>query len=357
MNVTFLIGNGFDLGVGLKSRFSDFFPEYKKRSAKKEKRIKALSQNIAGDYGNWANFENMLGEYTLEFTDKTKQDFLDQIRDFEREFNDYLKEQEEGLFFDNAEEIAETMRSGLCNFYSSDILPIASHNALRKKFTNHQDENCIYKFIVFNYTSVFEKCINLIPNGVVRTRRTSFGEKIDSIKSVVYVHGRIGDYPLMGVNDVSQIKNQELAKDKRFVQYIVKPLLNSAHRLERDANATHIIQESSVVCIYGMSLGKTDKKWWQLIVQWLKASPSRQLVVFLHDQGFSANDQFGRIEKENELIDKLAGYASGVNVEALRPRIHLAINKNIFERKINHYFGHLFHLMNEQKDQKEEVTV
>ena len=357
MNVTFLIGNGFDLGVGLKSRFSDFFPEYKKRSVNKEKRIKALSQNIAEDYGNWADFESMLGEYTSEFTDETKKDFLDQVRDFEREFSNYLKEQEEGLFFDNAEEIAEVMRNGLCNFYSSDVLPVVSHNVLKNSFANHQTENHIYNFIVFNYTSVFEKCVNLIPNGVVRTRKTPSGEKTDSIKSVVYVHGRIGDYPLMGVNDVTQIKNQELAKDKRFVQYITKPLLNSAHRLDRDANATQVIQESTVVCVYGMSLGKTDKKWWQVLIQWLKSSPARHLVVFLHDQEFSTNDQFGRIEKENELIDKLAGYASGVNVEALHPRIHIAINKNIFETKINNYFSHLLQLMHEQKNQKEEVTV
>ena len=28
MNITFLIGNGFDIGLGMLSRFTDYFPVY-----------------------------------------------------------------------------------------------------------------------------------------------------------------------------------------------------------------------------------------------------------------------------------------------------------------------------------------
>ena len=50
MNITFLIGNGFDVGLGMKSRFKDFFPIYKEKSQNKEPRIKYLSDSIEGNY-------------------------------------------------------------------------------------------------------------------------------------------------------------------------------------------------------------------------------------------------------------------------------------------------------------------
>lgn len=44
MNITFLIGNGFDVGMGMKSRFSDFFPKYCADSIDKE----AVSNAVIG---------------------------------------------------------------------------------------------------------------------------------------------------------------------------------------------------------------------------------------------------------------------------------------------------------------------
>ena len=37
------------------------------------------------------------------------------------------------------------------------------------------------------------------------------------------------------------------------------------------------------------------------------------------------------LEKEDALIDKLSQYSTGVDVEKLRSRIHIAVHKNIFE--------------------------
>lgn len=40
MNITFFIGNGFDVGMGLHSKFSDYFPRYIEESANKNKIIR-----------------------------------------------------------------------------------------------------------------------------------------------------------------------------------------------------------------------------------------------------------------------------------------------------------------------------
>ena len=67
MKITFLIGNGFDVGLGLKSKFKDFFPTYVKWSEHKSAKIKQLSLKIGEDFETWADFELQMGQYTNEF--------------------------------------------------------------------------------------------------------------------------------------------------------------------------------------------------------------------------------------------------------------------------------------------------
>lgn len=55
MNITFLIGNGFDVGMGMKSRFSDFFPKYCAESVDKEESLRALSKDIEEHQDDWCN--------------------------------------------------------------------------------------------------------------------------------------------------------------------------------------------------------------------------------------------------------------------------------------------------------------
>ena len=59
MNVTYLIGNGFDLGLGLKTRFSDFLPIYISEKSKDED-ILEFQEDIAKSIDDWSDFELQL---------------------------------------------------------------------------------------------------------------------------------------------------------------------------------------------------------------------------------------------------------------------------------------------------------
>ena len=337
MNITFLIGNGFDVGVGIKSRFKDFFPVYKEKSKTKTDRIKQLSNKIEEDYENnyetWADFETALGLYTAEFTPQTKQIFIDQVKDFETEFIAYLEDEENRLCFDENDEISRVMLEALTKYYSTSNLAPESNAELSAVYTNHAGENHVYNFVNFNYTDILKKCLDTIPEKVVCRRKRGDTDKVDKIGTIIHVHGKNKLHPIIGVNDVSQIKNEELAKDSRFTKCIVKPSINEALRLGNDKKATNIINSSTIICVYGMSLGATDKKWWNMILSWLHGNSARQLVLFDYDNNYSTATQFGWIEKEDELVDKLSQYNSNnaINVENLRPRIHIAVHKNIFQ--------------------------
>ena len=336
MKVTFLIGNGFDIGMGMRSKFSDYFPIYIAQSKNKKISLKGLADHIAQNEDNWSYFERQLGHYTNEFMLETKKVFVDQVKDFEKGFMVYLKGQEKKLSFENNQKIAHRMIDALLTFYSDNNLPRQSAQDISKIYSLFSKESITYNFINFNYTSVLKKCMDTIPQNIVCKRKISNNEYVDKIGQIVHVHGYSDKYPIMGVNDASQISNKELATDDRFVRYIVKPVINQRLRQNNDTDADKLIAESTIICIYGMSLGETDKQWWNKILAWLHNNTNRQLIIFEYDEQFTMTTQFDRIEKEDAILDKLAEYNNNsiIAVEKLRSRIHIAVHKNIFQMNL-----------------------
>ena len=80
MNITFLIGNGFDLNLGLKTDYKSFYSYYKMRSKSN------IAKSIDSEYELWSDLEKGLGEYTARL--KTQQDvekFLDEKEELENQ--------------------------------------------------------------------------------------------------------------------------------------------------------------------------------------------------------------------------------------------------------------------------------
>jgi len=224
------------------------------------------------------------------------------------------------------------MVSGLRDFYSTHNLRRGSNISIATTLKQKEREERRFNFISFNYTSALENCLKTIPDGVIESRKYSSAILKDKIGRIVHVHGTKNDGPIMGVCDASQISNREFANNDRFLQTFVKPRINMVHRTNQDADASMLISSSTIICIYGMSLGATDKNWWSKILSWLNGSGERQLVIFDYDPDFSTTTQFDWIDKEYDILDKLSSYneASNIDIEKLRPRIHIAVHKNIF---------------------------
>ena len=219
MNITFLIGNGFDVGIGMKSRFKDFFPVYQEKSQNKSEVIKQLSENIQGDYDTWADFETALGEYTINFNKENKQNLIDQVDDFETEFIEYLKEEEKSLMIEEDKEVGTIMNNALLKYYLAPNLPPESSAIIKSLYDTNASSSHLYQFVNFNYTFTLERCLEKIVEKIVCKRRVAGGDRIDKIGKIVHVHGTCNLHPIIGVNDESQILNKELAEDKSFTRF------------------------------------------------------------------------------------------------------------------------------------------
>ncbi len=334
VNITFLIGNGFDVGVGMNSKFKDFFPIYQVNSIDKAPEIRQLAENIGEDHETWADFESALGDYTEKFTAKTKGTLLSQVKDFEEEFISYLKDQENLLAFEeNKKEIENVMCTALFGYVTTETFSLGDFESLNNLYKGNSTGTFVHNFINFNYTNVLKKCLKYVPKNVISDNKYSNFHRDDKIGNIVHVHGDFSTYPIIGVNDISQIKNKELASDPRFVKRFVKPTMNQNLKTNNDAKAMSLIDNSTIVCVYGMSFGKTDKKWWSKLIAWLSASSGRHLVIFSYDKDYKALTPYEKFDKEDSIIDLFDEYCanSSINIEKIRDRIHIAIHKNIFE--------------------------
>ena len=65
--VTFIIGNGFDIQMGLNTRYSDFYKVYTEIKEKDSELIKWFKGEISKDWENWADFELGMGRFSKEF--------------------------------------------------------------------------------------------------------------------------------------------------------------------------------------------------------------------------------------------------------------------------------------------------
>jgi len=280
--ITFIIGNGFDIEAGLRTRYSDFYEEYKIIKPDDNAVIAKFKKDIDNDYKTWADYELAIGKYSGEFSGESGDNsYLDCHIDFTREFDEYLKRQCDGIDFNSTEfnTVANIFYSSLLNFWNY-------FNTVNRKYMKGfvGDYNTVC-FLQFNYTNLLDTILKKSANYI----NNSQSNIIMDIGKNIHIHGKMQDkkFPIiMGVNSVEQIKNTHMRKNEDIKELLVKP--NTIHmQQEQDPNreserkiAEEAIEASRIICVFGASIGETDEYWWGRVGEWLKNSMITVLVIF-----------------------------------------------------------------------------
>ena len=150
-----------------------------------------------------------------------------------------------------------------------------------------------------------------------------------------HIHGYTDDRMVMGVNDISQIANTDFHEMDDILDSLVKTNCNKAHDHKIDALFAEEIQSSNLICIYGSSIGDTDKCWWQLIGKRLKEDC--RLIIFsqgkevkqreVHKNNRTANHVKNLFLDKTELSEKEKLEVSS--------KIYVGINTKMFSNLIN----------------------
>lgn len=219
MNITFLIGNGFDLNLGLDTRYSDFLKDYLQDNPKDNEEIKSFktdirkqqSENSTPAENLWVNAELAFGHYTDDIVKQGKKadSFSRRRIDFCRKLATYLQRQEKRVC---VEENEQAFADGIRHFRSG--LTEVQNDAVKRSYDLF-DGGCTFNFLVFNYTCIIDRFIE-----AVRKRKIQLGTRVyrnstydNSFGKTIHVHGTTRKDMVFGVNDESQIENMTLFED------------------------------------------------------------------------------------------------------------------------------------------------
>ena len=100
MNITFLIGNVFDIGLRLSTRYTDFYKKYCSDNSNDNDNISAFKRILREwdsdkekQIVDWSDFESAFGDHSIDFELKDKRLYIDRFKDFVKKFNSYLDEE------------------------------------------------------------------------------------------------------------------------------------------------------------------------------------------------------------------------------------------------------------------------
>lgn len=347
MKITVLVGNGFDISLGIKSSYGDFYKWYCAQKSdvahiqKFRNDIKEdISRNVPAEEKTWADFELGLGKYTANFTPENVDEFIECLEDAQESIRDYLQTEQEkfstAIFTD---ESLSTLRQSLKDFDAD--LPEIERDAVLASVKKASNEDREIQFINFNYTNSLESILGAVPDDRFATWMygpVTYGYKIN--KKVHHVHGTIDEFPVLGVNDESQIANKQLLGNPQFKNYMVKADNITALGLRWHGVAETQISQSRIVCLFGMSLGESDAKWWRKLAQWLLASSDRHLILFWYEREVPKRiSNVWQLRKVDFAKEKFLAHSinlSDTDKQNIKSRIHVIINTKHFfalERK------------------------
>lgn len=337
MNVTFLIGNGFDLNLGLATQYSDFLKEYLVDHPDDNDEIKRFKEDIrhrdAEDQASgvarlWSNAELAFGRYTDDVVKEGKnvKTYFERYDNFCRNMAKYLQKQEKRI---NVEGKGQSFIDSLQDF----------HTGLSEKQRLDVDKAEVrftggytFNFIIYNYTEIIDKIIDDIKRNPHQFgKRTVSQSTLDnSIGRIIHVHGTTTKDMVFGVNDESQIGNMKLfdGVSQHYLNSLIKQKTNQGNEARIDEKTLEIINTSSCFYIYGMSMGATDAIWWERIIKRMQA----QEAVHVYIYGYDAPKET-LMQRDLWLYseDKKLQFLSFVKgADGLMNRIHI-VSANIFE--------------------------
>lgn len=323
MIITFLIGNGFDLKLGMKTKYSDFYNYYKSIHSENNT-ISTFKKNIDVKNDTWADLELALGKYLANIPDD--EDAITLYNDVKTELSKYITSQESlhSCSDSNKDAIIDDL------MYPEKYFRVAEKTNIIHRGKTPNDHYSV-NIISFNYTKTLEHLIGYT-NQAIRKLATSGHQRY--LSEIEHIHGFTSERLILGVNDISQIDNEDLKKVTRVLRRYVKSTNNDTYQLGHEQKCCNWISKSRIICIYGLSLGDSDKNWWIRIGERLKNNDCI-LLLFYHDNELHFDGNSGP-EYQDKIDDIKEVFLAKTNlskseIQMAANNIFVAINSNIFD--------------------------
>ena len=339
MRLLYLIGNGFDLHVGLHTAYTEFLQYYLKQPVPDsldnvgQRYIKRLKEDIQGNITLWSDLEIQYGKHmsklgTIGSAVHSLEEELDIINDDIREkLSAYIaKEDEKSIFAEKAKKrFLEDIVKPEAHLRDYEKVEIQQ----RKNNSNWYRTANIIDFVTFNYTRTIEHLLGNTPLDNAGYR----------INEPVHVHGYHNQRMILGVNDISQIENEQLRKLTYATDVLVKSDNNHAYGVLHTDECNSLISNAQLICCYGLSFGDTDKMWWQKVCNELRNRSEIIIILFVYISDIPDYSNSGhKLQQRMRQIKDVFLAKGGIeepDKHKLAQRVFVTINDPIFNVKID----------------------
>lgn len=326
MNIVFLIGNGFDISLGLKTSYRDFAKYYVQKPSshpsieKLKKEIEECLKEENKDDNKWSDFELAFGEYTKNLSGEQEFDIV--YDDILMMLQTYLLE--EKARFDKG---SQRYSLNVAKFSNSLIYPDSFLREVRRFSRLFQKVDAInINIINFNYTTTIDDFIKGISWNYLNRNGTVVRER-----NVYHIHGTLDKTMLFGVNDPSQIANTAFQNSSIISSEFVKPNFNQRLGYGVDEVCVRLIKNADLICVYGMSIGDTDRCWWEYICENLKTVSHYAILFHWSEKRFRPIQERLQIREEERVKANFLKKA-GLDIDSPISRsIFIGYNTAIFQ--------------------------
>ena len=328
MNIVYLIGNGFDLNLGMKTSYADFYESYLKYPFPTDAEERLISHIAAYKDSNlWSDLEKGFGQYTVHIKNTAE------LREVYFALNDNLHSYLRGQVIDDKylnSIYATKLKKDLANPQHYFV------DRIKRNILDFMSPNSVLSdtitIISFNYTDTIEKVLDLEKNKLpleLVTKNASGSKRI--LHSIFHIHGTLDDTELiLGVDDPSQIANETFREDPSALSMLMKPQTTINRGDLLDEKCEQAMDNADMFCLFGVSLGETDNKWWNILCNRF-SNNNVHIIYYPHsDKEFKYNQDKWDAERKfkEDILEKFV--ADGYNKTELAKRVHVAINSNMF---------------------------
>ena len=328
MNILFILGNGFDINLGLKTRYQDFYNVYSKNHSDYDSVMKLKKHIGENTNGYWSDLELALGAYTKEF--KCTEDFDEVMEDIIFSLSKYLKDIQSNFNKSNIK----------CEKFFNDLdspenyLTLTQKNQVLEFKDRFRSNTWNTSIVSFNYTNIVEQILEGTEGSDIGSHQYSnFKYRHILNKSILHIHGYVDNKMILGVNDLTQIANTELHENLDIQESIVKSKCNEANGDDSILNFGNKIENADLIFAFGLSFGDSDKVWWEKIGERLRSSSSHMIIFDRSkyiDNTLSYKNNRLRRNIRNHFLNQTELPQS--IKDTISSRIHVGVNTDIFQK-------------------------
>lgn len=332
MNILFILGNGFDLSLGLDTSYRSFLKHYlNNHQPNTDPFIKDFQKEVWKDIDTWTDLETHLGQW---LNDKVTRERAVAVHDdLVNELSLYMKSEQERLKPDA--KVREQILSNMANVSHHlnrylDSRDITNYISRHVNSTPH-----VINTITLNYTDTFERLALKEGENMYQCRDNNINFKFNR---PIHVHGTVDEGIVLGVNDEAQIHNKQLVKENSIQNRFIKTAtINNVYRTGYEEQVTSAIDSAHLICVYGTSFGKTDKRIWNRIMNRVVNNNVQVILFHYGRETFGGNEGPKMVDMVERMNRQFVSYGivSDIGRQVSIPACVLGVyNSDIFNIKI-----------------------